>query len=92
MEVKEINKEWRLKSIEIQFKKGYAFEKTEEEKHDRYEGKISFENGEGESFSFRVKSGMAQKYIDLIATDIVTAATGLGERLKESLGLSNMVL
>jgi hypothetical protein len=30
---------------------------------------------------------MAQKYIDLIAQDIVMAATGLGERLKESLGL-----
>lgn len=87
MEAEPINNEWRLKSIEIVFKKGYNFEKTEIAKHDRYEGKICFENNDGESFSFKVKPDMAKAYIDLIAKDIVTAATGLGERLIESLGI-----
>ena len=88
MEVEKLNDKWRLESIKIDFKTGYDFKEKPEDKVDRYEGKIVFKNNEGESFSFRVKPGMAQKYIDLISNDIVTAATGLGERLKESLGLS----
>lgn len=89
MEVEKLNNNWKLKSIEIEFQKGYDFKDNKpEEKVDRYEGMIKFENDEKESFSFRVKPNMAQKYIDLIANDIVTAATGLGERIKESLGLS----
>lgn len=88
MKVEKLNSKWKLNKIEIEFKKGYDFKDDPIEKIDRYEGKISFENDEKESFQFRVKPDMAQKYIDLIATDIVTAATGLGERLKESLGLT----
>jgi len=88
MEIEKLNNNWRLKNIEINFKQGYSFEENPEKKLDRYEGKITFENNEQESFTFRVKPDMAKKYIDLIAIDIVTAATGLGERLKESLGLS----
>ena len=87
MEVEKINEQWRLKSIDIRFKNGFKFETDPVKQKDRYEGTISFENGENESFSFRVKPDMAQKYIDLIAQDIVLAATGLGDRLKQSLGL-----
>lgn len=88
MEVEKLNNNWKLKSIEIQFKKGYNFEKDPEKQEDRYEGMIKFENDEAESFSFKIKPNMANKYIDLIAQDIIIAATGLGERLKESLGFS----
>ncbi|MDD5649067.1 MAG: hypothetical protein PHF86_01430 [Candidatus Nanoarchaeia archaeon] len=87
MEVEKLNNNWKLKSIDIQFKKGYNFEEDPEKQKDRYEGMIKFENDESESFSFKIKPDMANKYIGLIAQDIVTAATGLGERLKESLGL-----
>lgn len=88
MEVEKLNDNWRLEKIVIEFEKGYSFKDKPEEKVDRYEGHIEFRNDERESFSFRVKPNMAQKYIDLIAADIVTAATGLGERLIESLGLN----
>ena len=78
---------WRLERIEIQFKKGYSFEKKEEKKHDRYEGVIEFENGEFESFCFKVRPKMAQKYIQLMSDDIVKSARSLGDRLIESLAL-----
>jgi hypothetical protein len=81
--------EWKLKSISINFREGFSLSKDEEKRHDRYEGKIVFENDEEESFSMRVKPDMSQKYIDLIAADIVEAATGLGERIKESIVRQN---
>ena len=85
MKTKAMTNEWKLKSISINFREGVSYALDEERKHDRYEGKIVFENKEDESFSMRVKPDMAQKYIDLIASDIVEAATGLGERIKESI-------
>ena len=80
-----MSKDWKLKSIRIDFQKGLTFYSDPNRQVDRYEGKIVFENNEEESFSMRVKPDMAQKYIDLIASDIVEAATGLGERIKESI-------
>jgi hypothetical protein len=88
MKVERLNENWKLKSIKIEFKCGYNFKEKEAEKYDRYEGLIEFGNDDNESFRFKIKPNMAQRYIDLIANDIVTAATGLSERLKESLGLS----
>lgn len=74
---------WRLDKIEIEFKKGYKHDKTE----DRYEGKIRFENGEFEMFQFKIRPDMAQSYIDIMAKDIVKCAESLGERLTGSLGI-----
>jgi hypothetical protein len=88
MKAEKLNNNWKLKSIQIGFWEGHEWQDDPVKRKDRYEGMIEFENDEKESFSFKVKPDMAQKYIDLIANDIVTAATGLGERLKESLGLS----
>lgn len=83
--------EWILDDISISFQKGYDFkDNPEEEKHDRYEGTIKFKNGQKESFQFRVPPNMSQKYIDLIAADIVKSARGLGDRLIKSLGLEEM--
>lgn len=79
---------WKLDEIKIEFKSGWSFEKDPEKRIDRYEGTISFRNGESEYFRFRIKPNMAQAYIELLANDIVSSATNLGERLKESLGVS----
>ena len=79
---------WKLDEIKIEFKHGWSHEKNPEKQKDRYEGTISFTNEESESFKFRIRPNMAQAYIDLISEDIVKSANSLGERLKESLGLS----
>ncbi len=71
---------WRLEKIEFEFK-SYG------ENKGKYEGKIRFQNGEYESFCFKIRPEMAEKYIAIMSSDIVSSATDLGERLKKSLGL-----
>lgn len=72
---------WRLDKIELEFKK-YGPNKG------KYEGSIRFQNDDFESFKFKIREGMAEKYIDLIAEDVVKGAENLGSRLIESLGLN----
>lgn len=67
---------WKLDKIVIEFKNGYDFKEKPEDKVDHYEGSVRFSNGKSESFQFNVKPDMADKYIALIAEDIVLAATG----------------
>ena len=72
--------DWKLDKLEIEFK-SWGDDKG------KYAGRIRFENGEYENFTFKIRPDMAQPYIDLIAEDIVKAASNLGERLVVSLGL-----
>ena len=78
----EDKEQWRLSSLELKFN-------TWGEDEGKYTGKIEFRNGLYESFSFRIRPDMAEPYIDLIASDIVTGAESLGKRLIESLGLED---
>lgn len=79
----EENKEtWILKKIQIEFQT-YGNDKG------KYTGKVDFQNGHFESFSFRIKPDMADKYISLIADDIVKGAENLGCDLLKSLKLKN---
>lgn len=72
---------WRLQSIELKFC-------SWGENEGKYEGSVHFMNGECESFRFKIRPDMAQRYIDLIADDVVKGAESLGQRLIESLGLN----
>lgn len=71
--------DWTLRKIEIEFK-------TYGEDKDKYVGMVSFTNGHYESFSFRIRPNMAHDYIKLIASDVVLAASTLGESLIKSIG------
>ena len=77
-----MNDNWKLDSIEI------GFQKWGEDKG-KYCGNIQFSNGENESFKFKIRPDLADKYIKLISTDIVIAADSLAERLIDSLGIRN---
>lgn len=85
MEAEATNKEpkdnWRLQKIELEFQRWG-------EDKGKYVGKITFENGEYESFSFKIRPEMAQPYIELMSKDIVKCAETLGSRLIDSLGLN----
>lgn len=77
----ESNKEtWKLKDIRLSFKE-YGEDKG------KYAGTVTFDNGHLESFSFRIKPDMADKYIELIADDLVKGAENLGSDLLKSLKL-----
>ena len=73
--------DWRLQAIELKFN-------TWGEHEGKYSGKISFQNGDHESFSFKIRPDMAEKYISVLSADIVASATDLGSRLLDSLGLT----
>lgn len=81
MENQNINEDWRLQKIELEFQRFG-------ENKGKYIGKIRFENGDFESFEFKIKPEMSQPYIDLISSDIVKCAESLGSRLITSLGLN----
>ena len=76
---------WRLKRLSVYFQEGFPYDTDESKKVDRYEGSIEFENGVNEQFRFAVKPNMAEKYISLIADDIIDAAQQLGNRLALSI-------
>ncbi len=78
---KEQRDNWRLKELKFELKKGYSFNNTS----DRYEGKISFENDEHESFTVKLREDMTEPYLNLIAEEIVKNADELCQRLRESL-------
>lgn len=80
--VNEEKEQWQLKSIDLRLC-GYG------ENKGKYTGSIKFENGEDESFSFKIRPDMAQNYINLIAEDVVKGAESLGQRLIESLNLKD---
>lgn len=81
-ETKQPKDDWKLTSIKFDFM-------TYGDNKGKYEGRISFSNGEYESFSFKIYPQMAEKYIQLMSKDIVSSASQLGERLIESLNLKN---
>lgn len=71
---------WRLESLKIEYKQ-YGEHKG------KHSGRISFMNGEGESFTFNIGPEVVGSYINLIAKDIVSTADTLGKKLLDSLGL-----
>lgn len=79
-----MNNDWRLDKIELEFI-SYGEDKG------KYTGKIRFQNGAYESFSFRIRPEMAGPYVDLIAKDVVKGADSLARRLCESLGIADQL-
>jgi len=81
------NSGWRLNKIEIKFENGYSWKDNEEEKHDRYVGKIEFANEDGESFNLKIPTDMTTRYMDLMREDIIKTAETLGAKIADSIRL-----
>jgi hypothetical protein len=82
-----MSKEWKLDSIQIKFENGYTWKQKEEEKHDRYVGKVSFVNDESESFNLKIPADMTERYLDLMREDIIRTAETLGNKIADSMKL-----
>lgn len=74
-------KDWILEKITIEYVR-YGDDKG------KYKGRITFQNGEFESFSFNLKPELTQPYLDLISNEIVKSSNELTVRLLEQLKLS----
>lgn len=75
------SKKWHLERIEIELH-------TYGPNKGKYLGRIKFSNSDHESFSFNLSEEMANTYIKLIASEVVSSAETLGNSLVESLGIT----
>lgn len=75
---------WRVKSI-------YMYFVNYGEDEGSYQGNIEFENGQDESFKFKIWPGMANTYIKLISEDIVKGASNLADKLLDSLNKQGLL-
>lgn len=71
-------KQWRLKHISIEMQKYGEFK-------GKYLGKITFDNDESESFTFNIQNDMAERYLKIMANDLVAAASQLSTDLLNTL-------
>jgi len=67
----------RLKKIEIELQY-WGDDKG------KYKGKIVFENGESDSFTFGMSPEVCVKYLRPIADEVINSAKELGNKLAES--------
>lgn len=74
---------YALKSINIQFAEYGEFK-------GKYIGKIVFENGNLEAFSFNITPDKADAYLKLMASEVVGASLELSKNLIESLGIKGI--
>jgi len=77
--------DWKLNTIEIKFENGYTWKEIDEEKADRYVGKIEFNNKAGESFNLNIPHEMTNRYLKLMADEIVRTAETLGAKIADSI-------
>lgn len=78
-----MNKNFKLKEFSLEFKKGYSFEKEEEK--DRYEGKVSFFNEIGESFTLCVDEDLSLDILKIISKKLSENTDKLVKNIIESI-------
>lgn len=86
--MKQDDNKWALQRIEIKFEKGYSFKEIEEEKHDRYIGRIEFKNKYNESFNLNIPPNISSEYMDLMRESIIKTAESLGSKIANSIKIN----
>ena len=79
------NGNWKLTSFQVDFKKGYNWEKEDGKKVDRYEGEVTFENGISEKFTVKLDATKCMIILGLLSNQIVNTAQSLADKLKQDL-------
>ena len=79
------NTSWKLTSFQVDFKKGYGWEKEDGKKVDRYEGEVTFENKISEKFTIKLDAAKCGVILELLSNQIVNTAQSLADRLKQDL-------
>ena len=79
------NNTWRLENFEIKFKQGYSFEKDPKKQVDRYEGKVTFRNGEMEEFRLNVDQITSQEFLDIISEQMIITTNELVNKIQLSI-------
>jgi hypothetical protein len=75
-----MNTEWKMTEFKVEFETYGDYKNT-------YVGYVKFQNAEKEAFTFKLRDGMIQPFINLICGELALSANSLVERLQISLGL-----
>ncbi len=75
-----MNTEWKMTEFKVEFEAYYEYKNTDV-------GHVKFENKDKEAFTFKLRDGMIQPFINLIAGELALSANSLVERLQVSIGI-----
>lgn len=76
----EKDKSWTLAELKVEYQRWG-------EHKGKHTGKVKFENSTGDSFQFILTPEKTERFIDLIAFELVIQGNDLGKNLLESIGL-----
>ena len=80
-----MNKNFRIKEFSLKFERGYSFEKDEKKQKDRYEGKVSFFNEIGESFTICVDEDLSLDILKIISKKLAENTDKLVKNIIDSI-------
>jgi hypothetical protein len=75
---------YKLKTLDIRYQDWGEYK-------GKYTGKIAFENGDNEAFTFNLTQAETQAYLDLLASKLMGSAATLADKLLDSMNLLPMV-
>ena len=84
-EIIDNRKNFKLKRFVLEFEKGYSFKDFPEQKIDRYEGYVEFENGFNEKFTLKSDIKISEEIINIISEKLAENTDILIKNIKECL-------
>ena len=84
-EIIDNRKDFKLKSFVLQFQKGYKFNNFPEERLDRYEAFVEFENEFKEKFTIKANNSISEEIMNIISKKLAENTDSLIKNIQECL-------
>lgn len=84
-EIIDNRKDFKLKSFVLQFEKGYNFKDFPEQRIDRYEVFVEFENGFKEKFTIKANNSISEEIMNIISKKLAENTDALIKNIQECL-------
>lgn len=84
-EIIDNRKDFKLKNFVLQFEKGYNFKNFPEERIDRYEAFVEFENEFKEKFTIKANNSISEEIMNIISKKLAENTDFLIKNIQECL-------